>query len=69
MFAATALIPKSNEEIVLSELRVALCNIGSKGIVRLCEALKDIATLRVLNLSGNSIDLLGAQSLGRYCGS
>ena len=65
-YLVAALALKGNE--VLSELRLALCNIGSDGIVQLCEALTDIPTLRVLNLSGNTVDLLGAKKLGEYCG-
>ena len=40
---------------MLTELRLGLCGIGNEGTTSLTETLRNIPTLRVLDLSGNAV--------------
>ena len=53
---------------VLTELRLGVCHIDAEGTSHLAQALCDITTLRVLNLSGNTFDSQGARHLGKLSG-
>ena len=53
---------------VLTELSLYHCGIDAEGISHLAQALCDITTLRVLNLSGNTVDSQGARHLGKLSG-
>ena len=50
---------------VLTELRLFDCHIDAEGTSHLVQALCDITTLRVLELSENSVDSQGARYLGK----
>ena len=50
---------------VLTELRLVDCGIDAKGTSHLAQALCEITTLRVLDLSGNTFDSQGARHLGK----
>ena len=50
---------------VLTELRLEYCHIDAEGTSHLVQALCDIATLRVLDLSFNTVDSRGARHLGK----
>ena len=50
---------------VLTELRLFDCHIDAEGTSHLVQALCDITTLRVLDLSRNTVDSLGARHLGK----
>ena len=54
--------------IVLTELRLVDCHIDAKGTSYLAQALCGITTLRVLWLSGNTVDSQGARHLGKLSG-
>ena len=53
---------------VLTELGLWNCHIDAEGTSHLAQALCDITTLRVLWLSGNTIDSQGARDLGKLSG-
>ena len=53
---------------VLTELRLWYCGIDAEGTSHLAQALCDITTLRVLWLSGNTVDSQGARHLGKLSG-
>ena len=53
---------------VLSELRLRDCHIDAEGTSHLAQALCDITTLRVLDLSCNTVDSQGARHLGKLSG-
>ena len=53
---------------VLTELRLLSCHIDAEGTSHLAQALCDITTLRVLNLTGNTVDSQGARHLGMLSG-
>ena len=53
---------------VLTELRLVNCDIDAEGTSHLAQALCDITTLRVLNLSGNTVGSQGARHLGKLSG-
>ena len=53
---------------VLTELRLARCGNDAEGTSHLVQALCDITTLRVLSLSGNTVDSQGARHLGKFSG-
>ena len=53
---------------VLTELRLVDCHIDPEGTSHLAQALCDITTLRVLDLSLNTVDSLGATHLGKLSG-
>ena len=53
---------------VLTELSLRSCNIDADETSHLAQALCDITTLRVLNLSGNTVDSQGARHLGKLSG-
>ena len=53
---------------VLTELRLRYCHIDAEGTSHLAQALCDITTLRVLDLSCNTVDSQGARHLGRLNG-
>ena len=53
---------------VLTELKLSDCHIDAEGTSCLAQALCDITTLRVLNLSGNTVDSQGARHLGKLSG-
>ena len=53
---------------VLTELRLEDCDIDAEGTFHLAQALWDIITLRVLDLSENTVDSQGAKHLGRLSG-
>ena len=53
---------------VLTELRLEYCGIDAEGTSHLAQALCDITTLRVLYLSGNTVDSQGARHLGKLSG-
>ena len=53
---------------VLTVLRLWNCHIDAEGTSHLAQALCDITTLRVLNLSFNTVDSLGARHLGKLSG-
>ena len=50
--------------VVLSELKLGLCSIGSEGITKLTETLKTTPTLRVLDISGSTV----CHTAGKYLG-
>ena len=50
---------------VLTELRLVGCHIDAEGTSHLAQALCDITTLRVLDLSYNTVDSQGARHLGK----
>ena len=54
---------------VLTELSLASCGIDAEGTSYLVQALCDITTLRVLDLSWNTVDSLGARHLGELSGA
>ena len=53
---------------VLTELRLYRCHIDAEGTSHLAQALCDITTLRVLDLSGNTVDSQGARHLSKLSG-
>ena len=53
---------------VLTELRLEGCGIDAEGTSHLAQALCDITTLRVLDLSENSVGSQGARHLGKLSG-
>ena len=53
---------------VLTELRLRECHIDAEGTSHLVQALCDITTLRVLDLSWNTVDSRGATHLGKLSG-
>ena len=53
---------------VLTELRLVGCHIDAEGTSHLAQALCDITTLRVLDLTLNSVDSQGARHLGKLSG-
>ena len=53
---------------VLTELRLWDCGIDAEGTSHLAQALCDITTLRLLNLSRNTVDSQGAKHLGKLSG-
>ena len=53
---------------VLTELSLGDCHIDAEGTSHLAQALCDITTLRVLRLSGNTVDSQGARHLGKLSG-
>ena len=54
---------------VLTELRLERCGIDAEGTSHLVQALCDITTLRVLDLTGNStVGSQGARHLGKLSG-
>ena len=63
LYPATASALRGNT--VLTELRLYNCHIGAEGTSHLAQALCDITTLRVLQLSGNIVDSQGARHLGK----
>ena len=52
----------------LTELRLWDCHIDAEGTSHLAQALRNITTLRVLDLSGNTVDSQGARHLGKLSG-
>ena len=50
---------------VLTELRLSSCGIDAEGTAQLADVLCGIATLRILDLSENSVDTKGARHLGK----
>ena len=56
------------ENTVLTELRLGGCGIDAEGTSHLAQALCDITTLRVLNLSYNTVGSQGARHLGKLSG-
>ena len=56
------------ENTGLTELRPRGCRIGAEGISHLAQALCVNTTLRVLNLSENSVGTQGAEHLGKLSG-
>ena len=54
---------------VLTELRLGVCGIDAEGTSHLAQALCDITTLRVLDLSHNIVDSQGARHLGKLSGA
>ena len=64
-----ALVSALRGNTVLTELRLQRCNIDAEGMSNLAEALYDIKTLSVLDVSENTIDSRGAEHLGKLsCG-
>ena len=67
--SATASALRGNT--VLTELNLWKCHISAEGTSQLAEALCGITTLRVLDLSLNTVDTQGARHLGKlsclYC--
>ena len=53
---------------VLTELRLEACNSGAEGTSHILQALCDITTLRILNLSSNTVESQGARHLGKLIG-
>ena len=53
---------------VLTELRLYACHIDAEGTSYLAQALCDTTTLRVLDLSWNTVGSLGARHLGKLSG-
>ena len=53
---------------VLTELRLRYCGIDAEGTSHLAQALCDITTLRVLDLSWNTVGSQGARHLGKLSG-
>ena len=53
---------------VLTELRLVDCHIDAEGTSHLVQVLCHITALRVLNLSGNTVDSQGARHLGMLSG-
>ena len=53
---------------VLTELRLLDCDIDAEGLSHLVQALCVNTTLRVLDLTGNTIDSKGAEHLGKLSG-
>ena len=53
---------------VLTELRVRDCGIDAEGISHLVQALPVNATLRVLDLSENTVGSQSAENLGKLSG-
>ena len=51
---------------VLTELRLERCGIDAEGISHLAQALCDVTTLRLLDLSGNSVGSQGTGHLGKF---
>ena len=56
------------ENTGLNELRLVSCGIDAEGISHLAQALCDITTLRVLELSWNTVDSKSAEQLGKLSG-
>ena len=52
--------------IVLTELKLWGCDIDAEGTFHLAEALCDNTTLRILNLSRNTVTSQGARHLGKW---
>ena len=67
LYPATASALRGNT--VLTMLRLWDCHIDAEGTSHLAQALCDITTLRVLDLSGNTVDSLGARHLGKLSGA
>ena len=63
---ATASALRGN--IVLTELSLASCGTDAEGTSHLAQALHSITTLRVLDLSRNTVDSQGARYLGKLNG-
>ena len=61
--SATASALRGNT--VLTELRLKYCRIDAEGTAQLADMLCGITTLRVLNLSQNTVDTQGARHLGK----
>ena len=53
---------------VLTELSLVSCGINAEETSHLAQALCDITTLRVLNLSGNTVNSQGTRHLGKLSG-
>ena len=53
---------------VLTKLRLGYCHIDAEGTSQLAQALCDITTLRVLDLSHNTVDSQGTRHLGKLSG-
>ena len=53
---------------VLTEMRLEYCHIGAEETAHLIQALCDITTLRVLDLTGNTVGSQGARHLGMLSG-
>ena len=53
---------------VLTELRLGYCHIDAEGTSHLAQELCDITTLRVLELSYNTVGSQGARHLGKLSG-
>ena len=64
--SATASTLRGNT--VLTELRLRGCHIGAEGTSHLAQALCDITTLRVLDLSWNTVDSQATRHLGKLSG-
>ena len=62
--SATASALRGNT--VLTELDLWDCGIDAEGTSQLAEALCGITTLRVLNLTWNTVDTQGARHLGKW---
>ena len=62
--SATASVLRGNT--VLTELNLGYCDINAEGTLQLAEALCGITTLRVLDLSLNTVDTQGARHLGKW---
>ena len=56
------------ENTGLTELRLQRCDIDAEGISHLAQALHVNTTLRVLDLTDNAIDSLGATHIGKFSG-
>ena len=61
--SATASALRGNT--VLTELTLRYCGIDAEGTAQLADVLCGIATLRVLDLDGNTVGTLGARHLGK----
>ena len=61
--SATASALRGNT--VLTELRLEGCRIDAERTAQLADVLCGITTLRVLNLSHNTVDTQGARHLGK----
>ena len=61
--SATASALRGNT--VLTELKLWECHIDAEGTAQLADVLCGITTLRVLDLSGNTVDTQGARHLGK----
>ena len=66
LYPATA--PALKENSGLNELRLYYCHIDAEGISHLEQALHVNTTLRVLDLTGNTVRSQGAKHLGKLIG-